>query len=118
VSYAAGTIDVSYAAGTIDVSYAASTIDVVVGRYASPITEHYAKCNKSVPTHVREWAVEKLGRSAEKRKGRYQSSCAVRAISNSSDELTQALQPRDSAKVVSATFVDAKPASRPRSSIS
>ena len=33
------------------------------------ITEHYAKC-KSVPTHVREWAVEKLGRSAEKRKGK------------------------------------------------
>ena len=32
-------------------------------------TEHHAKC-KSVPTHVREWAVEKLGRSAEKRKGK------------------------------------------------
>ena len=33
------------------------------------ITEHYAKC-KSVPADVREWAVEKLGRSAEKRKGK------------------------------------------------
>jgi hypothetical protein len=33
------------------------------------ITEHHAKC-KSVPADVREWAVEKLGRSAEKRKGK------------------------------------------------
>ena len=33
------------------------------------ITEHYAKC-KSVPASVKEWAVEKLGRSADKRKGK------------------------------------------------
>ena len=33
------------------------------------ITEHYAKC-KSIPTHVREWAVEKLGKSAAKREGK------------------------------------------------
>ena len=33
------------------------------------ITEHHAKC-KSVPAKVKEWAVEKLGRSANKRKGK------------------------------------------------
>ena len=33
------------------------------------ILGYYAKC-KSIPTHVREWAVEKLGRSADKRKGK------------------------------------------------
>ena len=32
-------------------------------------TEHYAKC-KSVPVNVKEWAVDKLGRSAAKRQGK------------------------------------------------
>jgi hypothetical protein len=35
---------------------------------AAALNEHYAKC-KSVPASVKEWAVEKLGRSADKRKG-------------------------------------------------
>jgi hypothetical protein len=36
------------------------------------ITEHYAKCKsgKSVPVAVKEWAVDKLGRSAAKRQGK------------------------------------------------
>ena len=48
------------------------------------ITEHYAKC-KSVPTHVREWAVEKLGRSAEKRKGKE----AVKQMEGVFDDITK-----------------------------
>jgi hypothetical protein len=34
------------------------------------ITEHYANKCKSVPAKVKEWAVEKLGRSAVKRQGK------------------------------------------------
>jgi hypothetical protein len=36
---------------------------------AQRITEHYAKC-KSVPVGLKEWEVEKLGRSAAKRQGK------------------------------------------------
>ena len=48
------------------------------------ITEHYAKC-KSVPASVKEWAVEKLGRSADKRKGKE----AVKQMEGMSDDIAK-----------------------------